>query len=176
VRILCIDPGFAQKSGCGIAYYRPRDQRGEGAPRLERASVISTAADMPLRARARLIYQTLWGPTPGYPVGLLEGCRVDFYIIEIPRIYPLAKRKGDLNDLVDLAYLAGALDNLGCDGELVPPRDWKGTMDPDAMTRWILTRLDDEEKAVVESLLPASKRHNAIDAAGIGLHHLKRLR
>lgn len=176
IRLLCIDPGFAEKSGCGIAYFRPRDGRGEGEPRLERAGVIGTTPYMPLRERARLIYQTLWGPVPGQPVGLLEGCRADLYIVELPRIYPFRKQRGDQNDIVDLAYLAGALDNLGCDGELVPPRNWKGTMDPDAMTRWILTRLDDQEKAVIDSIMPAGKRHNAIDAAGLGLHKLGRLK
>lgn len=99
------------------------------------------------------------------------------FIAEWPRIYRLAKLKGDPNDLPPLvgvdaataAYLAPVV------AERLFPEQWKGQVDADIMTDRILFRLLPEELAVLEPC-PKRFRHNMIDAVGIGLHELGRLK
>lgn len=170
MRLLCIDPGFAKKSGCGYAYFRDGD--------MERLGVVQTEPSMPIRERARMIWLAMWagGDQPGQHVPYnLEGCRVDRIVVELPRIYPFSKQKGDPNDIVDLAYLAGALDQMGPEGVAIHPRSWKGNVPKDVMGRRILGKLKPDELALVEKIT-GERRHNAIDAAGLGLHDLGRLR
>jgi hypothetical protein len=159
---LYCDPGFAEKSGFGWAFFP--------GPRVTHAGVVWTPPDMPLRHRAQLIRNTI-----AAALASAKPDRPNRYVIELPRIYPMQRQKGDPNDIVDLAYVAGALDDLGFPGELITPRDWKGTMKADAMTRWIVGRLEPEEKAIVEKI-PKGRRHNAVDAIGLGLHDHGRLR
>jgi len=61
------------------------------------------------------------------------------------------------------------------------PRAWKGQAPKEIMFRRILLRLTDEEaKRVPDLILSLDKKgsvyHHAIDAVGIGLHHLGRLK
>lgn len=152
--LLAIDPGFAEKSGTGFAWFV------HGM--LARVGCAGTPPG-DLRLRARAICRV-------FQVEMSNALRV---VIELPRVYPLSRQKGDQNDLIDLAYLAGALDSVGIDGELVHPRTWKGQVPKAVMGRRILAALQPEEHALVEKI--GAGRHNAIDAAGLGLWALGRL-
>ena len=104
---------------------------------------------------------------------------VDRLVIEMPRIYPRSRSKGDPNDLVALAYAAGmVVGNLGVKTQIVEPRTWKGTVPKEK--RWDLyiihkrigLSLTPTESSIylkaLEQVAP-SKRHNITDAVGIGL-------
>lgn len=99
--------------------------------------------------------------------------------IEFPRIYLASKQKGDQNDLMQLARTIGNLEEraraAGATVKLIYPRDWKGTIDPDAMIERIKSRLTPAEHVNVTLPTAASLQHNVYDAIGIGLHALGRL-
>lgn len=100
-------------------------------------------------------------------------------LIEHPRWYPHDQK--DVNDLLDLAVLVGEYkywyESLGCTVELVWPRTWKSNVKKEIMTERILSRLTPDELALVP-LRPRAKTpdHNCVDAIGLGLWKLGRLR
>ena len=147
--MISIDPGV---NGCGVAVFRD-----DGS--LERAFYAR-----PSRIELGLFFTE-------YSRGVVR--------IEFPRIYRAASQKGDQNDLMQLARVAGRLEAWAQDAghtvELVYPRDWKGTLDGDAMVERIKERLTDYERNFVQ--LPSAKSlgHNVYDGIGIGLQALGRL-
>ena len=95
--------------------------------------------------------------------------------IERPQVYVQSKQKGDPNDLITIALMAGGAASLTATGLVTVylPREWKQSVPKEIMVRRIQARLTSEERARVE--LPApSLAHNVWDAVGIGLHQLKR--
>jgi hypothetical protein len=100
----------------------------------------------------------------------------DGVVVELPQVYPGSKSKGDPNDLIRLAFVAGRWVGAGVGVETVKPRQWKGTIKKEVMLRRILSKLTDEELAMLKALkLPKSKEKEVIDAVGIGLWKLGRL-
>jgi len=95
--------------------------------------------------------------------------------IEVPQIYTQAKLKGDPNDLVDLALMAGCFVGLMAGPQTrvtgYRPRQWKGQVPKNVMTKRIQGKLSPDEHERVE--LPTAKelQHNVWDGIGIGLHH-----
>jgi hypothetical protein len=109
--------------------------------------------------------------------------------LEWPQIYRAAKSKGDHNDLLGLAGVCAAVAALYPSAEVRSylPADWEpapkvsparkarglGPIDSEAFSSprgvRIMSRLAEAERALV----PQS--HDAVDAVGIGLHHLGRL-
>lgn len=106
-------------------------------------------------------------------------------VIEIPQHYPGQRgHKADAtaNDLIGLAYIAGAVAGQGWKGVTeVYPRQWKGTVSKEITKHRLIGT---EEKAGVltpaeiEILcsVPGQTRHNAIDAIGLGAWRLGRLK
>lgn len=96
--------------------------------------------------------------------------------IEVPQIYVQAKLKGDPNDLVDLALMAGCLVGLlAAPGTRVTnyrPRQWKGQVPKDVMVERIKAKLSPDERARI-ALPSKGLEHNVYDAIGIGQHHIK---
>ena len=162
--VLTLDPGIR---GCGIAmwvqsapsylfkafYVRSLSKKGNAGPAWQ--------------AMARAVQQKV------ATLGLLSPKTV---VIEIPRVYPAAQQKGDQNDLIPLAGVGGLVCGMFPVADLVSyyPRDWKGTVDADAMIERIKKRLSATELNDVH--LPIeSLAHNVWDAIGIGLHYFGRL-
>lgn len=105
-----------------------------------------------------------------------DGFFTDHLIVEVPQIYAGHKARGNPNDLVAVAFEAGRIAGLANTYEKVSPRQWKGTIKKEVMLRRILSKLADEELAIIKGLgLPPSKEHNVIDSVGIGLWKLGRL-
>lgn len=108
------------------------------------------------------------------------GRRPDEAVIEIPQVYRQRQQKGDPNDLISVAIIAGICNSLiysytYCDVDLIHPREWKGQRPKDVDNRGILETLSQEELRIFEALkLPKSKAHNVVDAIGIGLWELGR--
>lgn len=112
-------------------------------------------------------------------LALLRGFRVDdvtTLVVEIPQVY--SRGRGDPNDLVDIALVAGAVIGRLCwadDVVLVRPAQWKGQRPKGVDNALTLSCLDDDERAIVDGVdCPRSLRHNVIDAVGIGLWQLRR--
>ena len=91
--------------------------------------------------------------------------------MEIPQVYGGRQGKGDPNDLIAMAYVAGCLTHAGvrtAEKHCVLPREWKGQVPKDIHNKRVMSKLNPDEVAIIEAIKPASKRHNAIDAVGIG--------
>jgi hypothetical protein len=98
--------------------------------------------------------------------------------IEKPQVYTQSKLKGDPNDLITLALMAGATCAvLGKKTQVAEylPRQWKGQVPKEIMANRIAGKLSQTEHGVIEMPRAKSYRHNVWDAVGIGLHHLKRI-
>lgn len=105
---------------------------------------------------------------------------VDRIAYEVPQIYRREKSKGDPNDLIPLALVAGFLSGRFPESAVsgLKPREWCGQLpkvtkgDPWTSPRGELVarRLQPAERASIVS------SHDALDAVGIGLHDLERLR
>lgn len=100
-------------------------------------------------------------------------------LIEHPRWYPRDQK--DVNDLLDLAVLVGEIKRYyemsSCKVELVWPRTWKGAAPKEITNARTVRSLSPAEI----TFLPKSPRaknydHNMLDAIGLGLWKLGRLK
>lgn len=100
-------------------------------------------------------------------------------VIELPQIYRQSRWKGDPNDLIQVALTVGALESRipHQDSLLVHPHDWKGSTPKNIMEGRILDRLSDKEKIIFQEGVQrlGTKKHDVVDAVGIGLWALLRL-
>lgn len=88
------------------------------------------------------------------------------FVVEMPRIYPTSNG----NDIVDLAFMAGALLARGMEygeGFVVYPHQWKGNVPKDIHNNRMLAAMPELETSLAQFL--KSKREHIIDAAGIAL-------
>jgi hypothetical protein len=126
----------------------------------------------------------LWGPS-GLELNGLMGCglsdkKFPLYSgtavvwIERPVVYP--RSKVPPNDLIQLALTAGQISGWyearGCKTCYVQPADWKGQVPKAIHHRRIRAELSPAERKLLDDALATlapSKRHNVLDAVGIGL-------
>lgn len=85
------------------------------------------------------------------------------------------QKKGGGDDLLKVSQIAGRLTANAPRVKYVKARTWKGTIKKEIMLKRILERLCDSERARLPKL-PKGKLHNVIDAVGLGLYELGRLR
>ena len=119
---------------------------------------------------------------PGHMAAMIESrlciLGLDELVIEFPQIYPPRVQKGDPNDLLSLAMVVGfVVQTLHKTPhiELVSPKRWKGSVPKMVHNDRIKDRLaEDERSLITQSKVPTGKRHNLIDAVGIGLWRLGR--
>lgn len=103
----------------------------------------------------------------------------DEVVLEFPRIYPKGHKSKetdriDPNDLLWVAAVAGAFSAHALNLMSYYPSDWKGQSKKEKTLRLVLQACTPSERAVIESVT-GWKRHNAVDAVGIGMYHLKRI-
>lgn len=155
-RMLCVDPGLR---GCGVAEFL--------GGTLVRAAYVKNPET---EGRGYAAHQSL--ACAVYQWGRFH----DLLAIEHPRVYPgSAQQKGDLNDLLDLVGVGGAIAAyFAKTTETVFPADWKGQVPKAMMTERISRSITPEERKTIEKC-PASLMHNVLDAVGIGLWKLGRL-
>jgi hypothetical protein len=171
--LISIDPGV---SVCGVAIF------WVGTQELYAAALIQGISDARVPFADRI--EALAYDAQTWVGAKLKGENYSRTVaVEIPQVYEAARQKGDQNDLISVAFSAGAVARaVTCSfytgsGPLsvsYKPREWKGTIDADTMTARIESRLTDYERRKIEKCA-ASLRHNVIDAVGIGLHYLGRL-
>lgn len=158
--IIAIDPGLRH---CGVAL-------GEESPMrlLKRAELVLNPEQVERGPRAwvamcRSVLQ--WAGPYGTTHQL---------IIEVPRIYPRSdQRKGDLNDLLELAGVVGAIATQWASVKFYYPAQWKGQVPKKIMTERIRKQLRPVELENIISV--GAKDHNTLDAVGIFLHSVGRL-
>ena len=98
-------------------------------------------------------------------------------VLEFPRIYPKGRGETDHvdpNDLLWVAAVAGAFAAQANTVKSYYPSDWKGQSKKEKTLRLVLQACTPAERAVIEQV-KGWKRHNAVDAVGIGMYHLKRI-
>lgn len=106
---------------------------------------------------------------------LVYGVMIDEVVIEVPQIYMQRKWKGDPNDLIDVAVTAGRVAGQFSQVEFVRPRIWKGNRPKDIDNNYTLSQLISKELTILNICgVQKSKRHNVVDAIGIGLWKLGR--
>lgn len=104
-------------------------------------------------------------------------------VIERPMIYPGGRQKARPADIIKLATRAGEWGGLGraffgVEPEYVEPAKWKGGSVPKSIHHariWAVLSVD--EQTVVSKAaagIAPSKRHNLMDAIGIGLYAVGR--
>lgn len=108
----------------------------------------------------------------------------DCALIEIPQVYPRspdeteATHVAKANDCIQVTRAVGQWEQV-CAPQptwLVLPRTWKKQVDKRVHNARVLDRLSAAELALLTALrLPESKRHNVIDAIGLGLWALGRM-
>ena len=99
-------------------------------------------------------------------------------VVEVPQVYQQRGWKGDPNDLIEVALTAGRIAQAfdQAPAEFVRPHAWKGSVPKDVMLLRITESLDGAEQNVLHAAkVPASMKHNVIDAVGLGLWALGRL-
>lgn len=163
--ILAVDPGL-RWCGCALGL-----RGGLGNSTLTKAAlVLNTIKEergpRAWRAMAQMVEVWVRFSVP-MPLDL------ELYV-EVPRIYPQSdQRKGDLNDLIELAGVVGALTSYWRSVSFYYPADWKGQVPKKIMTERIRKKLRPEELDKIVS--SGAKDHNTLDAVGIFLHSVGRL-
>lgn len=157
--LLAVDPG---KLTCGVALFLSRKLRATAFLKAENTFLLGRAVeDWTREAQQRFLLPDV----------------VDQLVTEGQQVY--GGRSADPNDLLPLAYLCGAVHvRIRAHQTLMPlPREWKGSLKKEIFTKQILLRLHKDELCIInETKCPASKLHNVIDAAGLGLWALGSLR
>jgi len=157
VGLVAFDPGLSSASGTGWARFHQKLLYAAGVLIPVKGSLEDKLRDLARQAH------TATNST-------------DTVVVEHMRIYPGPRQKGDQNDLIDLAVLEGMI--LGATNPagivLVSARTWKGNVPKDVMGKRILATLSELERETIEG--KGKRMHNALDAVGIGLWALGRLR
>lgn len=161
--LLALDPGIR---GCGCALFDDPDCTGE--MRLVKAAYVKNPEKEGQRSRAKhamasAVSDFCWPSKPEVA-----------YELMVSR-YQRSQQKGDQNDLITLADVAGRIvGRLGGWSTDYKPEEWKGQLTKEAAHERINERLSPEEKAVI--VTAGHLTHNVLDAIGIGLHHLGRFK
>jgi hypothetical protein len=159
---LSVDPGI---NGCGISVFEDAE--------LIQATYVPNRIDrgVNILARARAMALAV----------VSTALDAQAFLGEMPQIYAFGKGRGDPNDLLPLAAVLGGIVSAREFSEVrvVRPREWKGTIDPDALIERVKERLTPKEHSRVCLPSAASLQHNCWDAIGLslfGCHRLERKR
>lgn len=102
-------------------------------------------------------------------------------VIERPQLYVFGRAKADPNKVAQVTFIAGVTAGRTSHGKLfLPyPGEWKGQVPKSIHNERVLEVLEARERAIYDKeskAWPASLRHNILDAIGLGLWHLRRIR
>lgn len=172
--ILTIDPALGTTGGTGLAWWEEGELLGacvirpERVPdKAERCRRLVAAAVATLHSYGPLVRVDLDAYAKRFAPPALT-------IYEWPQIY--VGSPNDPNDLLGLVGVGAAIASAvgSKQARCILPREWKGSLDGDAMAERIESRLTEKERARIEPCAP-SMRHNVLDSIGIGLFYFGRL-
>jgi len=156
--MICIDPGLR---GCGVAYFNAASKQLVRAEYVKNPITEGRGPKAHCSMARAIADQTFLSHD---------------IVLEFPRIYP-GVRGEDMNDLLDLAGVDGAIAALLCSAthtiRHLFPSDWKGQVPKAKMNARVLKQLSLLERDNI--VTAGSKDHNTLDAVGIGLYVLGRL-
>jgi hypothetical protein len=89
-------------------------------------------------------------------------------IVEVPQVYGRSRSKGDPNDLINVALVAGAIVGLFPNTRIVRPREWKGDVPKEVVERAAREVIGDRI-AAVQFPKRRALAHNIWDAVALGL-------
>lgn len=160
--LLSVDPG---KSDCGVAFFV------SGV--LTDAAFLAPPNASPYEVAREV---AIWGRRCMMNMGDPEG-RVSQLIVEGQQIYPMTTLAQSQQLLFLAQTIGGVLARVDCfERKIILPKTWtKGVPKPIRQRRF-LSAASDYERSLIMSILPASKRHNTIDAICMGAYELGRLR
>ncbi len=171
---LFIDPGIASDNGTGWSHFVEHN----GVALVNACGLVQGVASYPLPLKCRDIV--------GRVVKDSGLDAVDTLVIEHMRNYPIARMKGDGNQLIELAFLEGSFQMISADVvKLVTTTEWKGQVPEKIMRDRIERSLNEGERCTVREAiakgidgkkLNAKEAMNVWVACGIALHHYARLR
>ena len=98
--------------------------------------------------------------------------KIERIILEKPQVYGTRHQKGDPNDLISVALIAGSIATVGKHIVFVRPRQWKGNVPKHITEVRVRDRLSPKELELLNKIKPKYLAHNAIDAVGIGVAYL----
>lgn len=170
--LLTFDPG-ARHPACALF-------RGGILIAAERVPVDSDWADLePIDRAVRIALACLrWA--------VARGARPKYLVVEYPQVYRASKSKGDPNDLILLAAIAGAIagaltmvlgsQEVGLVIQSPTPGKWAGQLPKtDTGPAWESPRGHRvHSRLSADELLCVQATHDAIDAVGLGLWSLGR--
>ena len=116
------------------------------------------------------------GVTKAIEKAIEEHCLngIDNIVLEVPQVY---RNSPNPKNLIELAIVDGVFIGKFSNAKVTmyTPRQWKGTVKKEIMTKRIISKLSEKEKSRV--LLPSrmSLVHNIWDAVGVGLKFEGRL-
>jgi len=100
---------------------------------------------------------------------------IDALVVEVPQVYQPRLMKGDPNDLVSVALVAGCVLQLPARiPKAVSPHQWKGNTRKDICNARVMMSLNAVERDIlIGADIPGHLVHNVLDAIGIGKWYIK---
>lgn len=172
VPLVGIDPG---KNALGWSYFGPQGLlMACGVCRSEKPT---TPGGDPIGQVSRHVHRQLHEALMVLPAAAS-------LVIEKMKIYSGPKSHADPDDLLELSYISGGVQNLpSCwyaEPTLVEPHGWKGQIPKDIFLKdMVKPALSPTEIHMAEASMqnvPKGLKHNGWDAVGIGLWALRRIR
>jgi hypothetical protein len=169
--LFSVDPGLRT---AGVAMFRDSVLIHAGLARSEEEHARGPAAWLKMgEAVAALVASWTDGTT------FAEQDTMEI-VCELMQVYGRAVSAADPADLMELMGVNGVIISQfdGAKACGYRPAEWKKSVPKSIHNQRILNRLTHAETKVLDNdptIIP-SLRHNAVDAVGIGLHHLLRLR
>lgn len=162
---LFVDPGFAKSNATGWAVFAGDALFAAGAVRARETAFEKRMDEI---ARAIPTSPLMFAPPSSGPSAW------DILGIELPKIYPFAKQKGDPDDIVKLATLAGACTRVPHAELWLPrPQEWKGSTPEKIFHARIRSRMRPLEVVYYDDVVK-DKGNAALTAIGLGFVKLDR--
>ncbi len=162
---VAVDPGG---SYAGVAVFQGRDLVHGAKAEIEKRRDLCNQAEALANAIFQEAFSAMNPLPPTRPITVHVLC-------EGQQTRKAKNQKGDQNVLIHLAVNSGFIlaklkAHLGAEAFWVPPTSWKGTIDKNTKLKQIRSTLTEEE------LAETAKNEHTMDAAGIGLWWLGRMR
>ncbi len=173
--VYCIDPG----TRCaGLAWFHEGKLRAAGYLQPSNVSPIAERTRSLTEITQRRLESWWAGYTTSYKSARAD-CATAHLLIEFPEVYSRGEQKVNPRDLLWVSASGGAI--LGAFpplGKVIDqnPKQWKAQLSKEAGNEIVLEALFPEELVVLKQQGKRWNDNNMLDAVGIGLQYLLRMR